>query len=86
MNELITKEEYNQWWSCPTGLKLRKKLEENIIKFRSDVFDTAEGINNHDGLVEIFGRTKAWQDMLDMTYEDLMGIETEEEETENKTE
>jgi len=24
--------------------------------------------------------------MLDMTYEDLMGIETEEEETENKTE
>lgn len=70
----ISEVNFKNWWASPVGQEVRNMLRENILKL-NDAALTPEIIKDQLKSAELLGRKLVIQELLNMSYKELMGEE-----------
>ena len=70
----ITKEDFAVWWTCPVGRKMRETLEARILEL-NEMALSVPCVRDSVSAAIYLGRKWEIQEVLTMTFEQMMGIE-----------
>ena len=68
----INENDYANWWASPVGKEVRQMLKERIQKIDSQ---WNSFVGNDVLLAKMAGRKEEIQDLMDMTFKELVGDE-----------
>ena len=68
----ITEADYNNWWLSPVGAEVKSMLRERIARINDEAL-TEGVVRDQMKMAEYLGRKLEIMDLLQMTYDELMG-------------